>query len=147
MAESYFGVRIRLAGAHSAVSSSGQVSHLQVQGKVSVANFQADSWVQPTAVYGHFPTSGGNKPKYIHIVRGGAGRGRWQPPREHEHLARRTAKSGSGPFFGQGPTTSPPDVDRKHGPDPLAFDFAVLLPNAVRADHFFMMPRKRSRGW
>ena len=36
--------------------------------------------------------------------------------------------SGAGLYFGQGPTASPQDADRKHRSAPLALDFAVLLP-------------------
>jgi hypothetical protein len=42
-------------------------------------------------------------------------------------VARRTAKSGSGPFFGSNASFFEESLVRKHGPDPFALDFAVLL--------------------
>jgi hypothetical protein len=47
---------------------------------------------------------------------------------------KRTAKSGSGPFFGSNASFFEESLVRKHGPDPFASDFAVLLRMSRRAE-------------
>ena len=61
-------------------------------------------------------------PQKLHCTIFGPGDARVRP-----ELSGELQSPGSGPFFGANESNSREIVGRKHGPDPFALDFAVLL--------------------